>query len=549
MAKIGRNEPCPCGSGRKFKHCHGSFSEGDDIRFGVQRKLRELEAEHAQREKQQGLGKPIISAEFRGQRIVAVCNRIYHSPKWKTFHDFLRDYIFSILGRDWIQEQRKKPAAERHQIVRWFDQAIHDARAMAVENNGIFSAPITGAQRAFLNLAYNLYLIAHHSEPDKAEEILESFVGRLKSARNDDFIGKLFETYASAAFLKAGFQIEYENERDGSDSHVEFVATYPKTGKKFSVEVKARNPLIGADGPQDNAKHPNVWHKVKKALKKTANHDRIVFVEVNIPDVVEQDYTGTWVEAALHQIKEAEAYVSREGNPYPPAYVVITNHAYHNNLEAADIGLQAIADGYRIPDFGPRAQVNRFKDYLENLERHREMLALFDSLKEHSHIPVTFDGEIPEFAFGGDDEHPRLRIGHEYLVPNAAGEPVPGVLENAIVVEAWGRAQGIYRLQDGTRAMVSHELTEREWRAWKQHPQTFFGQLEEKRSEPKNWLELAEFFYRSYKNTSKDRLLVFMAEHEDIASLVDLEQRELAIIYCERMGWSAWNQAHDSREK
>ncbi|HIJ21192.1 MAG TPA: hypothetical protein HPP58_09105, partial [Deltaproteobacteria bacterium] len=22
MKKIGRNEPCPCGSGRKFKQCH-----------------------------------------------------------------------------------------------------------------------------------------------------------------------------------------------------------------------------------------------------------------------------------------------------------------------------------------------------------------------------------------------------------------------------------------------------------------------------------------------------------------------------------------------
>jgi uncharacterized protein len=22
--KVGRNEPCPCGSGKKFKHCHGS---------------------------------------------------------------------------------------------------------------------------------------------------------------------------------------------------------------------------------------------------------------------------------------------------------------------------------------------------------------------------------------------------------------------------------------------------------------------------------------------------------------------------------------------
>jgi preprotein translocase subunit SecA len=23
MAKVGRNDPCPCGSGKKFKHCHG----------------------------------------------------------------------------------------------------------------------------------------------------------------------------------------------------------------------------------------------------------------------------------------------------------------------------------------------------------------------------------------------------------------------------------------------------------------------------------------------------------------------------------------------
>jgi uncharacterized protein YecA (UPF0149 family) len=23
VQKVGRNEPCPCGSGKKFKHCHG----------------------------------------------------------------------------------------------------------------------------------------------------------------------------------------------------------------------------------------------------------------------------------------------------------------------------------------------------------------------------------------------------------------------------------------------------------------------------------------------------------------------------------------------
>ncbi|MCA3182433.1 MAG: SEC-C domain-containing protein, partial [Cupriavidus sp.] len=24
--KVGRNDPCPCGSGKKFKQCHGKLS-------------------------------------------------------------------------------------------------------------------------------------------------------------------------------------------------------------------------------------------------------------------------------------------------------------------------------------------------------------------------------------------------------------------------------------------------------------------------------------------------------------------------------------------
>jgi preprotein translocase subunit SecA len=26
MNKVGRNDPCPCGSGKKYKHCHGRLS-------------------------------------------------------------------------------------------------------------------------------------------------------------------------------------------------------------------------------------------------------------------------------------------------------------------------------------------------------------------------------------------------------------------------------------------------------------------------------------------------------------------------------------------
>jgi len=29
MPKVGRNEPCPCGSGRKYKHCHGALQQAN----------------------------------------------------------------------------------------------------------------------------------------------------------------------------------------------------------------------------------------------------------------------------------------------------------------------------------------------------------------------------------------------------------------------------------------------------------------------------------------------------------------------------------------
>ena len=52
-----------------------------------------MDAARIQREQQQGLGKPIVSAEVKGHRFVAVKNRLMHSKGWRTFHDFLIDYL------------------------------------------------------------------------------------------------------------------------------------------------------------------------------------------------------------------------------------------------------------------------------------------------------------------------------------------------------------------------------------------------------------------------------------------------------------------------
>ncbi len=99
--KVGRNQPCPCGSGKKLKRCHGDET-GCDVQMdeGIKQSdlgqiRKELMAKEKQREKQQGRGRPIISHESNGYRFVAVGSRLHYSKKWKTFHDFLFDYIIT----------------------------------------------------------------------------------------------------------------------------------------------------------------------------------------------------------------------------------------------------------------------------------------------------------------------------------------------------------------------------------------------------------------------------------------------------------------------
>ncbi|MGQ0666963.1 MAG: SEC-C metal-binding domain-containing protein [Nitrospiraceae bacterium] len=129
--KIGRNDPCPCGSGKKFKKCHNN--PRFELPFLIQqapiekhleeegkRLLEQQRAKEIQRQHQQGLGRPIISVEFQSYRFVAVGSKV-HYGKWKTFHDFLGNYIKSSLGGEWGNTELRKPLAERHPILKWYE--------------------------------------------------------------------------------------------------------------------------------------------------------------------------------------------------------------------------------------------------------------------------------------------------------------------------------------------------------------------------------------------------------------------------------------------
>jgi hypothetical protein len=164
MAKIGRNAPCPCGSGRKYKRCHGDVANRERIERAYSASdvhRRRVEALEAQRRAQQGFGKPIISAEVTGHRIVAVGNKVYFAKGWKTFPDFLIHFIGNLLGQEWGNAELRKPEAEMHPVALWYRKLALLQKHYVGKPGEVYGAPETGASRAYLDLAYNLYSLDH----------------------------------------------------------------------------------------------------------------------------------------------------------------------------------------------------------------------------------------------------------------------------------------------------------------------------------------------------------------------------------------------------
>lgn len=185
--KVGRNQPCPCGSGKKYKKCHarGSAESGQFSEDEIRQKLDQLKALQKQRERQQGLGNPIVSVVHQGYRFVAVGSTLYYSNKWNTFHDFLTEYLKGVFGSDWGQAKLKKDPDKQHPIIKWLKLTGGQLRQHAAFQNGpIYSSRMTGAVEAWLRLAYDLYVLAHNAH------IQERLIQRLKNPAQ--FLGALY---------------------------------------------------------------------------------------------------------------------------------------------------------------------------------------------------------------------------------------------------------------------------------------------------------------------------------------------------------------------
>lgn len=325
--------------------------------------------------------RPIISAEFKGYKWVAVGDTVYRSSKWKTFHDFLFDYIRSVLDTDWGNSELRKDPSERHPIVQWYIYVCHFQRQHIKKEGEIYSDVCTGTVAAYLSLAYDLYILRHHA-------LLQNrLVERLKN--NDQFQGARYEIYVTAVLIRAGFSIDFEDEADRTTTHCEFRAAHKETRKRFSVEAKSRHRpgLLGRPGKLQSPEEIRlrIGRLLRSALAKRASDTRVVFIDINMPPEDAGPFANSWFRPLMNEVERVER--SRiSGRPAPPAYVIITNHPYHYaGNEQPDPSKNYLMTAINIPEF--KQQPNGSAGPIDPT-----ILALWDSINKHIPTPHTFEG-------------------------------------------------------------------------------------------------------------------------------------------------------------
>ncbi|WP_408636268.1 SEC-C domain-containing protein [Pelagibacterium flavum] len=247
MSGIRRNQPCPCRSGRKYKHCHGAFSLDtlpSDLAGDASRAFQRQDARNAVRQIQQGYGKPIVSTIAGDHRIVAVGKRVFYreARRWLYFTDFLLYFLKETLGRDWGAKKQK--SGDTHPLFAWLTRMEAERRAQIGANQTIIVHNDAGYISSIFRLAYGLYLLEHNDRPSA------HLVKRLRAV--ETFWSATYETYVFAAFALAGFSMSWAETSSSVQSTPEFLAT-GSSGKQYAVEAKRKSGWRTSPDPRSEA--------------------------------------------------------------------------------------------------------------------------------------------------------------------------------------------------------------------------------------------------------------------------------------------------------
>lgn len=474
--KIGRNSPCPCGSGKKHKRCCGNplktqrsmdakTSDIDAIAARAQEALREHQAVENVRQQQQGYGKPILSWQDHGYRLVAVKNKIMWSKKWIVFPDFLFDFLKNTLGLEWGASELQK--GSEHPLFRWLTKFQEQSSKIEAQGK-LKSGPMTGIVACILHLAYALYLIAHH------DHIPWKLLNRLRNAK--EFLPAYYEAIAGASFAVAGFEISNAETESSATATPEYRATLKSSGRTFEIEAKRKEkwkaPTHDVSNPEFQAELASyVRDQIYKASRKKLKNP-IFWFELSIPSELSPADWQTIRRQVAETLKNAES-MTVDGKPLAPAYVTVTNHTFLANEDMRGEVSVALLETILIPDF-PFGRAMEIDDALAAYDKHRDALSTMEGWRIARSVPVTFDGSPPELLSSDGEPQRTVQIGDMLEVPNEAGELVAVKVEEIVSMKdtAWVI---VHDAKENKRWHATFPLTPEESSAAKRYTDAIFG--------------------------------------------------------------------------
>lgn len=339
-------------------------------------------------------------------KTVWVRNKAFRVPRTYLVLDFLGEYLKITLGSDWGNAELKKPFDERHPLIQWYD-ALCRHQQETIKTPGVpHQAKAIGVMGAYLGLAHGLCTI------DNQVDIPSRLLDRLRDKAN--FQGAYYEVMVASGLARAGFQLEFEDEGDGSTKHCELSARSPLTGKTYSVEARMRavDGLFGksaADGSRKNSPVAKLGQHLNGAFAKPSKGERMIFIDLNT--IVGKEVSDENRPQFLMQVnKRIVRYEQRELPVGKRAYVVITAFDYHRSLDT-DAGLVAMPYGLGI-DFNKAGKMRMLERYKQD-RLHIDAIAAAEGFAQHSKFPKDF-GSAPTMPSVLELLIPKSKLENDY---------------------------------------------------------------------------------------------------------------------------------------
>lgn len=315
------DRPCACGSGLVFKMCHGKLRP---IPQELIRKVREKIAQQAEYQKQLGHARAPVTAMLDDKLVIAIGSSIYKQTREGRyrFADITNDCALELFGEAVLIEQEKLPLDQRHPALQWLYRTVEDDQRRA-EIAPDRPHKTTGIAAAWLRMGFDLFTIRDNSK------LHAEMRRRLLVAA--DFQGARHELAVAAMCVAAGYEINYENEKDPSTTHPEFIGAHKETGEQIAVEAKSRHRkgVKAFKGGKDIPPGQEVGIRglVTDAFGKKAPYPFYVFVDANLPAPADRSEYERW-QAELTQTMDdlgAEGYL----DPCAANAVFVTNDPSH----------------------------------------------------------------------------------------------------------------------------------------------------------------------------------------------------------------------------